>query len=85
MIKISVFLFYQASFWTSVIIEYIQANNRNQLGFYCLEEVIEADHPARFTKDKKERLQNPLRSTPSRMKKPLTRGAFYLGIFHLPG
>jgi hypothetical protein len=28
--------------------EYIQANNRNQLEFYCLEEVIEADQPARF-------------------------------------
>jgi hypothetical protein len=28
---------------------------------------------------------NRLRSTPSRMKKPLTRGAFYLGLFHLPG
>ena len=30
------------------MIEYIQANNRNQLEFYCLEEVIEAEHPARF-------------------------------------
>jgi transposase len=30
------------------MIEYIQANNRNQLEFYCLEEVIEAENPARF-------------------------------------
>jgi hypothetical protein len=67
------------------MIEYIQANNRNRLEFYCLEEVVEAEHPARFTKDKKERLQNPLRPTPSRMKKSLTRGAFGLGLFHLPG
>jgi hypothetical protein len=58
------------------MIEYTQANNRNQLEFYCLEEVIEAEHPARFTKDKKERLQNPLRSKPSRMKKPLKKEAF---------
>jgi len=42
------FSFYQASFWTSIMIEYIQANNRNQLEFYCLEEVIEAEHPARL-------------------------------------
>jgi predicted metal-dependent hydrolase len=58
------------------MIEYIQANNRNQLEFYCNEEVIEAEHPARFIYNKKEWLQNRLRSTPSRMKKPLTRGAF---------
>jgi hypothetical protein len=58
------------------MIEYIQANNRNQLEFYCLEEVIEAEHSARFIYNKKEWLQNRLRSTPSRMKKPLTRGAF---------
>jgi len=66
------------------MLEYKQANNRNQLEFYCLEEVIEAEHPARFTKDKKERLQNPLRSKPSRMKKPLTRGAFIWGFFIYP-
>jgi hypothetical protein len=30
------------------MIEYIQANNRNQLEFYCLEEVIEAEHPVNF-------------------------------------
>jgi hypothetical protein len=46
MLKIGFFLFDQASFWTSIMLEYKQANNRNQLGFYCLEEVIEADHPA---------------------------------------
>jgi hypothetical protein len=45
-IKISVFLFYQASFWTSIIKEYIQANNRKQLEFYCLEKVIDAEDPA---------------------------------------
>jgi hypothetical protein len=26
--------------------EYIKANNKNQLDFCCLEEVIEAEHPA---------------------------------------
>jgi hypothetical protein len=30
------------------MIEYIQANNRNQLEFYCLEKVIEAENPARL-------------------------------------
>ncbi|MFN5307669.1 MAG: hypothetical protein ACK5CV_10955 [Bacteroidota bacterium] len=47
------------------MIENIQANNRNQLEFYCLKKVIEAEHPARFIYNKKEWLQNWLRSTPS--------------------
>jgi hypothetical protein len=54
MIKLSVFLFYQASFWICFMMEYIKGTNRNQLEFYCLEEAIEADHPARLFEAKKE-------------------------------
>ena len=46
--KIEDFLFYQAYFWICISIEHIKATQRNQLKFYCLEEVIEAEHPARF-------------------------------------
>ena len=30
------------------MMEYIRPTNRNQLEFYCLEETLDAEHPARF-------------------------------------
>jgi hypothetical protein len=39
------FSFYQASFWTSIMMEYIQANNRKRLGFYGFGDALKDNHP----------------------------------------
>ena len=42
------FIKIKTRFRQDFIMEYIRPSNRNQLEFYCLEETLDAEHPARF-------------------------------------